>query len=507
MRSVATRIAACLAFCILPTQLSAATGQLNLTIVDKDTGKPVPCRIHLVGPKKKPARKPDKVPYWHDHFAVPGNILLKLPLGDYSFTIERGLEYLDQNGRFTINTFADDSKRVELRRFIDMAADGWWSGDLDVRRPVRDIELLMEADDLHVAQVVTWRNEKDPWESQVPKQTLVRFNGNRFYQRMAGGWTRPGTELLLLNLAAPLKLPRDESEYPPTVSLLAESRKKGDVWIDASRPYWWDLPMLVAAGQIDSIEIAHGNIGRDQTINNEADGKPRDRKRYPSYKGNAEWSQDIYFRLLDCGLRIPPSAGSGSGDSPNPIGHNRAYVHVDGELTYDKWWQSLRAGQVFVTNGPLLKPSVEGELPGHVFHADAGQTVDLEIGLSVSTRSPITYLEIVKDGHVEHEIRFDQYAKTGRLPRVKFDRSGWFLIRAVADVPKTYRFAMTAPYYVEIGYDRRISRSACQFFLDWVYERARQIKLDDPTQQREVLEWHRKARDFWKDLAAKANAE
>jgi len=28
---------------------------------------------------------------------------------------------------------------------IDMAADGWWSGDLDVRRPIRDVELAMQA--------------------------------------------------------------------------------------------------------------------------------------------------------------------------------------------------------------------------------------------------------------------------------------------------------------------------------------------------------------------------
>ena len=52
-----------------------------------------------------------------------------------------------------------------------------------------------------------------------------------------------------------------------------------------------------------------------------------------------------------------------------------------------------------------------------------------------------------------------------------FDRSGWFLVRAVTDLPKTYRFAMTGPYYVEIGPQRRISKSAAQFFVDWVYER------------------------------------
>ena len=265
--------------------------------------------------------------------------------------------------------------------------------------------------------------------------------------------------------------------------------------------------MLVAAGQIDSIEIAHSRLCRDTTINDEADGKPRDRQRYPSYKGDAEWSQEIYFRLLDCGLRIPPTAGSGSGESPNPVGYNRVYVHVDGDLTYEKWWQSLRAGQVFITNGPLMKPTVNGELPGHVFHADAGQQLEFDIGLTLSTRDPITYLEIVKDGQVVEEVQLDEYAKKGKLPPLKFDRSGWFLIRAVTDVRKTYRFAMTGPYYVEIGYQRRVSRRAAQFFLDWVYERARQIKLADPQQQREVLQWHRQARDFWKDLVAKANAE
>ena len=234
---------------------------------------------------------------------------------------------------------------------------------------------------------------------------------------------------------------------------------------------------------------------------------PRDRKRYPTFKGDAEWSQEIYFRLLECGLRIPPTAGSGSGGSPNPVGYNRAYVHVDGELTYEKWWQQLRAGQVCVTNGPLLRPTVDGQLPGHVFQAAAGTKLELEIALSLSTREPISYLEIIRDGHVEQEVRLDEYAKSGKLPKLAFDRSGWFLIRAVTNVPRTYRFAMTGPYYVEIGQERRISKSAAQFFVDWVYQRAKQIKLADPKQQQEVMQWHRQGRDYWQDLLSKANAE
>jgi hypothetical protein len=136
-----------------------------------------------------------------------------------------------------------------------------------------------------------------------------------------------------------------------------------------------------------------------------------------------------------------------------------------------------------------------------------GRPVEFEIGLTISLREPITYLDIIKNGRVEQEIRFDEYAKTGRLPKLRFDQSGWFLIRAVLDQAKTYRFGMTGPYYVEIDYQRRISKRSARFFLDWVLQRARQIELQDPDQRREVLQHHRKARDFWQDLLSKANAE
>jgi hypothetical protein len=40
-----------------------------------------------------------------------------------------------------------------------------------------------------------------------------------------------------------------------------------------------------------------------------------------------------------------------------------------------------------------------------------------------------------------------------------------------------------------------------------VYQRAKQIKLDDPRQQKEVLGWHRQARDYWQALLSKSNAD
>ena len=485
----------------------AETGQLELIVVDRDTKEPIPCRMHLKTAAGRPRLVP-KTPNWHDHFVVPGKITLKLPLGNYFFELERGPEYLDRGGHFTIQRFSDDSKQVDLKRFVDMSEHGWWSGDLEVHRPVRDIELLMQADDLHVVPLVTWFNDKSQWKSKSPPdELLVRFDGDRFYHLMAGGHARAGGTLLYFNLLAPLALAAAGPEYPPPTKYLASARDHENAWVDLNRPFWWDLPMLVANDQIDSIQVAHGNICRDTVAGNEAGGKPRDKVLFPGKWGNARWSHAIYFHLLNCGLRIPPSAGSGSGVAPNPIGYNRLYVHVDSEFTYERWWENFKAGRVTVTNGPLLRPTVHGQLPGHVFYGEPGQQLNLEIGLTLSTREPISYLEIIKDGQVEHSVRLSDYAKTGKLPKVHFDRSGWFLIRAVTDLQETYRFAMTGPYYVEFDNGPRISKRSAQFFFDWVYERARQIQLTDPTERAAVLEPHRKARDFWQDLLLRANAE
>jgi len=98
----------------------------------------------------------------------------------------------------------------------------------------------------------------------------------------------------------------------------------------------------------------------------------------------------------------------------------------------------------------------------------------------------------------------------GTLGRVRFERSGWFLVRTIADNADTFRFASTGPYYVEIGGakpKRRISKSSARFFLDWVRERAGRVELEDPARRQEVLRHHASAERYWEDLLAKANVE
>ena len=494
---------------------SAGKGQLEIRAVDKDSGKPLAVRMHLKDPKGKPV-KPPKVPFFKDHFPLDGAMLLELSPGRYTFELECGPEYKTYSGYFLMERGATDTKTIEMHRYVNMKKEGWWSGDLHVHRPPADIELLMRADDLHIAPVVTWWNKTNPWEGKpLPEKPLVQCDGNRFYHLLAGEDERGGGALLYFNLPRPLAIAGASREYPSSATFLTQAKETPGVHVDAEKPFWWDLPLWIATGQVDSIGLANNHQQREGMLDNEAWGKPRETALFPGPHGNGRWSQTIYYHLLNCGLRIPPSAGSASGVLPNPVGYNRVYVHCGDELTWESWWENLRKGRVMVTNGPLLRPRVfgkgaenDGALPGHVFQAESGEAVELQIALNFSTRDPIEYLEVVQDGKVVHEVRLDNWAQAGgKLPLVTFKQSGWVLVRTVTNNPKTYRFASTGPYYVEIGYQPRISKQSAQFFLDWVFERARQIKLTDGEQQKEVMELHRQARDFWQKKVDQANAE
>jgi hypothetical protein len=326
---------------------------------------------------------------------------------------------------------------------------------------------------------------------------------------MAGEDERGGGALLFFNLNEPLPITKATREYPSPMKFVEEARQRNKaVWIDVEKPFWWDAPVWLASGQMDSIGIANNHQCRSTMLANEAWGKPRDRNRLPDPLGNGYWTQEIYYHLLNCGVRLPPSAGSASGVLPNPVGYNRVYVHVDGDLTYDKWWAGLKTGQSFVTNGPLLLCKANGQLPGHVFRGDKPLTVKLDITLISNDRVP--RIEIIKDGKVDSVIELDDALSQQRTAIVSFRESGWFLVRAIADNKQTFRFTSTAPFYVEVGEQkRRISKQSAQFFLDWVNERIERLRREvkSPDELREVLEYHEKARQFWQDVMRGANAE
>src|SRR5207245_8460135 len=94
----------------------------------------------------------------------------------------------------------------------------------------------------------------------------------------------------------------------------------------------------------------------------------------------------IWYRLLDCGFRLPAGAGTDAmadyASLRGPVGMNRVYVKTGARPDHSRWLGGLRAGRTFVTNGPLLEFTLGGKQIGDELRLRAaGAAVPLTAGL------------------------------------------------------------------------------------------------------------------------------
>ena len=134
----------------------------------------------------------------------------------------------------------------------------------------------------------------------------MSLDDHRGYDVMGGEDEREGGALMYFGLKKPLPLPggiKEFPEYPSPMKFVALARAEAGAWIDLEKPFWWDAPVWLASGAIDSIGLANNHMCRDRMYESEAWGKPRDEQRLPAPRGDGFWTQEIYYHLLDCGLR------------------------------------------------------------------------------------------------------------------------------------------------------------------------------------------------------------
>jgi len=488
---------------LLATPLAVAArydGKLTITTLDEKTGNRIPVRMELRDARGRAVRVKSKEVVSHgEYFVFDGEVTLELKKGAYQFLIEAGPEYQTRPGHFTIERHAEDDSEVVLKRQVDMQAEGWWAGDLDVHQRGEDILLLKRAVGVEFVSPV----EKENIRGKCPKKRLGKMS--TFGPHALLDYRRGGG-LLMFSWEDSLE-GADICRWKAQDSSLSlfELADHADADIVVLTPFAWDLPLWVAAGKLDAIQIINRHALVDNVVDNEGWGRPRDKVFFPGKQGNGRWSETIYHHLLNCGLRIAPAAGSGSGANGNPIGTNRVYVHCDDDYTPKNWFEGLREGRVMVTNGPLLRPKVEGQLPGFTFQLDAGESHEFQIALSLTfyEKAPVEYLEIVKNGKTIYEVRLDELAQQkGQLPAVPFAESGWFLVRARTSKSEVYQVATTGPYFVEANYQPHVSRQSVQFFLDWLDQAAEKF-----AKNKAVIADIDTARPFWLEKLRQVNAD
>ena len=105
---------------------------------------------------------------------------------------------------------------------------------------------------------------------------------------------------------------------------------------------------------------------------------------------------DLYYQYLNAGLRLPIAAGTDKFGEEIPLGSNRTYACLKGPSNYSSWLAGVKAGNGFVSNGPILEFQAGDKTPGDVLEFNG--TKQVRVHARARSILPFTTLEIIENG-------------------------------------------------------------------------------------------------------------
>ncbi|MFN7933507.1 MAG: CehA/McbA family metallohydrolase [Bryobacteraceae bacterium] len=439
--------------------LPAATLEVRLT---------APTRIYLTNAKgelQTPAGAAVYKKGKEEHFSIAQAFTLDLVPGSYTLTAEKGPEYQPFTTSFTISENQKQIVNVNLPHRIPMNPRGWYSADLHNHRKLEDMPLILLTENLNFAPTLTdwiWegRENSTPPRNLAPIQSVDPAHAfttiDKEIERLMHG---PGA-IDLIGLKS--IIPFEGDWLSPPNSYFAEQARKQGAYVDAEKIMWRDVPALAALGHIDFAGVVHNHFNRHNVLL-ETDRwgmAPKDKPEYRTNEGMALWTLDIYYRFLNCGFRLPVSAGSASGVMSSPIGYNRVYAHLDKPFTVANYLSALKQGRSFATNGPMLFLKVNQEAePGDTIVLTA-RKMTVEIG--VETTGTLDRIELIHNGRIIHTA---SQPFTGEL---LITEPGWLAARAFEKGTPSPKYAQTSPIYLTKPGQSASHPADARYFIEWL---------------------------------------
>jgi hypothetical protein len=400
-------------------------GKLVGTIVEQQSGQPAPARVYVTGSDGQWYYPAPSIPHpakrdLEGHVITLGRPFeVALPAGKTVVRIERGPEFIPIQQTVEVPAEGAVERRFELRRWSNLAEQGWYSGDLHVHRRLADMPALLAGEDVNVAMPLTaWDNRpRDPdlemFAQHATPQGEVRVDDRRLFtiynQEYEPGRSPTGAVLLM-----GMNRHIDGRTAPPLEPIFDIAHQRGG-FVDMEKHSWAWAPVVAAAGKCDVFEIANNHHWREKClyIDFEAPARSLKAEYSPDIVGWTLYGFDSWYAYLNCGFRMAPIAGTANGVHPNPLGHSRVYVHVvdpaspntTAPLTLAAWQRTMLAGRSFVTTGPLLFFEAGGREAGGEIRATGPTVVRCRVRL-LSLAKP-ERIEIVRGGDVVHSFRSD----------------------------------------------------------------------------------------------------
>lgn len=509
--------------------IAAEPARLVVRIVDAN-GETTPARawVEIADQRLFQTTAPETaIAYPKDQsLSCDGTFTIDIPATDAVVHVEKGKEYTPVDMPVTVKPGETVECTVQLNRWIDLPSEGWYSADLHVHLGHDDTRMLRQlalADDVHLLPAITYwlRGLGETWESKWPDPSFTEpivvdghhmiTRNNIEIERIRGN-VAPGSTIgasLLFNLSSPVTATQYGEYFPTDAALCRRVRVQSPrAVIDTDKPSWPETVVGAAIGTIDTMQLCHNHYHRNSTLRggwgmigplstNDSNTAVGD--------GLFHRTNDLYYRFLNCGFHLGVSAGSAIGVMPVPTGHNRVYARIDGPLTAEGMWASIKAGRTFVTTGPILTLDADGHGPGATISRSSSNTEAIQIEANLRSIEALESLQLVHNGRVVASLsllnqRPDPVLRQTLAYELAPKRSGWIAARTLYRAPDgLLRQAHTSPVYLSVDEQPTAFFEDASYMLRWIeilnaFARAQPDRFPSVTARQEVLADYEAAR-------------
>lgn len=298
---------------------------------------------------------------------------VRLPDGEYEIVFQRGPESLPETRQVKVDA-ATKEWSFQVKRWIDPAARGWWSGDHHIHAAgcqhyasptegvhAPDMARHCQGEDLKIGANLTWGPcfdyQKQFFTGAEDKASRYPFL-LRYDIEVSGFGSHRSGHLCLLRLREQMYPGGDSMDHWPTLGLntLRWAQKQGAVCGPAHSATGLQVPTEELPNYLIPPFDGIGANEYIMAVTHEVegpDGKPVPAVDFMSTADTApHWELNIWYHTLNAGFR---TRISGETDFPciygERVGMGRSYIKVDGRLTYDAWCAGIEAGRCYVGDG------------------------------------------------------------------------------------------------------------------------------------------------------------
>jgi hypothetical protein len=417
---------------ILP--LAPMDRTIAVSIVDGASGRVVPARVHVETPEGRYLpphghRREVNDGWFEDYGAdlklgatqsayVDGEFLIDLPDDDVLVEVVKGFEFAPLRQRVRLGP-GETALELTLARPLDIRAEGWVSADTHVHFiSPETARLEAEAEGINVVNLLAaqwgdlYTNVGDftGAASGASNSSTIVWVGTENRQHMLG-------HLSMLGIRG--HLPGRLSAGGPSESFIGEP-----VW--NSLAAWADE----AHDRDGLVVIPHFPTPESEVIADVVLGKVDALEVRDFWWGIDSHAVRAWYRLLNCGFRVPVVGGTDKMSAEMPVGGVRTFAQIgDADLTFATWADAVRGGRTVTSSGPFLDLLVDGQGIGS--EVRVGRTGGpVEIDAVARSVFELTALEIVHNGRVvargdaepgSHQIRLHERLRVA---------GGWLAARA-----------------------------------------------------------------------------